>query len=576
MIRILRFLRRYAARYLHWYAAGALALLFTNWVAVTVPLYLADGIDALEQGRAHEVPGIAVTVMALGVLVIAVRTASRLLFFTPGRLVEAEVKRDLFATLMRHQPTFVRRWPPADVISRASSDVNHIRLLSGFGILQVVNTTAAVALTGVQMVRISPDLAALVLLPVVVGLLLTQVFIRRMFTLVRRLQRRLAALGDHILASYRGVASVQAFNAHDAFVHEFSSRNDAYLRTALERANIRTAIGPLLALAGSVNAFLLLYYGGPMVIEGEITIGELVAFTTLIAYLVQPLRSVSFLLAIVKEAESSVERAEEILAPEPERPDLPNPLAAPGAPPAVSIRGLTFGYPGMPAVLHDVEVGVPAGGTLGVVGPTGAGKSTLLSCLARLYNPPEGTVFVDGEDIRRIDLDGWRRTMTLVPQRAYLFSESLQDNVLLSSPSDGRLERALAAAALEVDVAALPDGVATQVGEAGLTLSGGQRQRVALARALVRDKSVLLLDDVLSAVDHATERDLIGTLREEEGATTVIVAHRLSAVQHADVILVLEEGRVTATGTHAELVQRPGFYQQTWYRQADLHAEETA
>jgi ATP-binding cassette subfamily B multidrug efflux pump len=339
---ILNFARRYATRYLHWYAAGALMLVITNWLAVTIPLYLADGIDALDRGQPSEVPRIAGLVVLMGAVLVGVRTGSRLLFFTPGRLVEAEVKRDLFARLLDHQPAFVRRFAPADVISRASSDVNNIRLLAGFGVLQLLNAATALTLTGVQMVRISPELALWVLAPVGVGLVVTQAAIGRMFILIRRMQVQLASLSDHILSTYQGVATVQGFVAQGAFLDRFDGLNSAHLKTSLERANLRTAIGPVLAAAGSVNVFLLLYIGGPMAVRGEISVGQLVAFTTLIAYLVNPLRSVSFLLAIVKEAQASIERATEILDPPADRPDLPAPLAVPSAPPRIDIRGLTF------------------------------------------------------------------------------------------------------------------------------------------------------------------------------------------------------------------------------------------
>lgn len=582
---ILHFARRYALRYLQWYALGAVLLIVTNWLAVTIPLYLADGIDALIEGRPEEVPALALAVVGMGAAVVVVRTASRVLFFTPGRMVEAEVKRDLFSRLLEHQPSFVRRFAPADVISRASSDINHVRLLAGFGALQIVNAAAALSMTGVQMVRISLELALWVLAPVGVGLVLTQLAIGRMFVLVRRMQRQLAGLSDHILSTYQGVATVQGFTAEAAFHERFDEQNKAYLRSSLERANIRTVIGPMLALAGSVNVFLLLYLGGPMAVRGEITVGELVAFTTLIAYLVNPLRSVSFLLSIVKEAQSSIERAREILDPAPDRPELPDPEPVPGSAPAIEIRDLSFHYPesagseeqaarhheaGERGALEQVSLSVPSGSTLGLLGPTGSGKSTLLAVLARLYNPPRGTVFIDGVDILDLDLEEWREAMTLVPQKAFLFSESLKENVLLSELDDGRVEQALAAAALEHDVEALPRGLASPVGEAGLMLSGGQRQRVALARALVREPVLLMLDDVLSAVDHATERELLQTLRARRGITTIIVAHRLTALRHADRIAVLEEGRLTASGTHEELAEQPGFYRDTWLRQADL------
>jgi len=570
---LLRFARRYMVRFLPWFVAGTAALLVTNWLSVTIPLYLADAIDVLREGE--DPTGLVVRnaaiIAGMGAAIMVVRTLSRLLFFTPGRLVEAQVKMDLFERLLRQQPAFLEKWPTGDLMSRISSDVTFVRLIAGFGALQVVNITAAVGLTAVQMVRISPTLAVWMLVPIAIGLGFAQLFIRRMFRLVHKMQAELADLSDHVLSSYQGVAAVHGFRAGGAFGDRFDVLNQRYLGTSKQRAEMRAAIAPTLGFAVAVNVFLLLFVGGPMAIRGEITVGGLVAFTTLVAYLAMPLRGVSFLLSIVKQAQAALERIEEVTAPEPDRPDQPDGSPAPTEPTTIEFRDLHFSYPGDDRqILHGVSLTVPAGSTLGVLGPTGSGKTTLLRCLARLYNPPRGTVFLDGTDILDVDLDDWRTRLAFVPQRAFLFSESLKENVLLGAPDDGRLERVLRLAALDVDIAALPAGVHTVVGESGLMLSGGQRQRTALARGLVRAHTVLVLDDVLSAVDHETERQLIESLRNAGVTpTTVIVSHRISALQHAQQIAVFRHGRVVEVGTHDVLVQREGFYRATWDRQRE-------
>ncbi len=571
---VLRFARRYMTPYWLWFVGGTLCLLGTNWLSVTIPMVLAEAIDALrEGGDATRIVGRnALIIAGMGALIIVVRTASRVLFFTPGRLIEATVKEDLFARLLRQQPSFLQRWPTGDLLSRASSDVNYLRLIAGFGALTAINMVAAVAFTLVQMVRISPMLTLWMLAPIAVGLAFTQLFIRRMFSLVHKMQDELAALSDHVLSTYQGVATVHSFVAERAFLQRFDAQNEAYNQTSKRRAEMRAAIAPTLGLAASVNVFLLLFVGGPMAIRGTISVGELVAFTTLVAFLTGPLRGVSFLLSVVKQGQAALERIEAVMAPEPERPDLPTPLPAPEDPPTISLRGLSFSYPDAPdaEVLHDVSIDIPAGTTLGLLGATGSGKSTLLRCVARLFNPPPGTVLVDGVDLRDIDLDDWRRRLAFVPQRAFLFSESLRDNVLLGAPDDGRLERVLGLAAMDVDVAALPNGADTLVGESGVMLSGGQRQRAALARGLVRQHVVLVLDDVLSAVDHETEHQLIAALRDAGVTpTTLLVSHRISALQHAEQIAVLDAGRLVQRGTHAELVAVPGLYRDTWERQRE-------
>lgn len=574
------FIRRYLWPYGWWYVGGTLALFATNALSVTIPRYLAWGIDALggaepDGATAMEAAG---WIAAMGVAVIGVRTVSRVLFFTPGRLVEAAVKRDLFEAILRHQPSFLRTWETGDLFSRVSSDVSTLRLLAGFGVMQVVNAVIAVGLAATAMASLSPTLALWLFLPIVVSLVVVQGFIQRMFVLMRRMQQELAALSSHILASYRGVATVQGFHAEDAFLERFDRHNEGYLRTMVERSQLRAGLGPVLALATDVDLFLLLFIGGPMVVRGELTIGELVAFTTLVAIVTPPLRASSFLWNIVKSAQASLERIDPLLDTPPERPEGTDGLPAPDRAPALEIRDLRFAYPGAEApALEGVRFSLPAGGTLGVLGPTGSGKTTLARIIARLENPPRGSVFVDGVDLLDLDLDRWREAMTLVPQRPFLFSERLADNVLLGRDDPEALTAVLERAALRPDIEALPRGVDTLVGEAGVMLSGGQRQRTALARGLLRDHVLLLLDDVLSAVDHATESELLEMLREigrtERGLTTVLIAHRVSALQHADLVVVLEGGRMVDQGTPAELLQRPGPYLDTWRQQQAAEAD---
>jgi ATP-binding cassette subfamily B multidrug efflux pump len=575
-VKLTTFVSRYVRPHLRWYTAGIAALVATNWIAVHIPLEVAAAIDALRTPDASGAVGErSLRIAAFGVAVIAVRTLSRIAFFTPGRNIEASIRHDLFASITRQQAPFLRRYPPGDLMSRASSDTNNVRLLFGFGILQLLNSVTAVAFAGVQMFRLAPALALAAAAPIALALLANQFFIRKLYVLIHRMQRELSALSDHILCSYQGVATVQAFGAEPTFLDRFDAANQAYQRTSLSRSNLRTVIGPLLAVAASLNVFVLLYFGGPLVAADRLTLGELVAFVTLIGMLVSPLRATSFLLSIWKQAQVGLERLGEVIDAVPERPDLPEAAAPPRAPPALRVQKLSFAYPDNPTVhvLHEVSFEVAPGSTLGIFGATGSGKTTLVRVLTRVFNPPPGTVFVDGTDIRRLDLDAWRRCVTCVPQKAFLFSETLAENILLGRTDDGCLDTVLAATTLDADVAALPQGTASPVGETGIMLSGGQRQRAAIARGLLRPHPVWILDDVLSAVDHETEHRLLHTLAQlSTGAgrpTTVLVSHRVSALQNADHILVLEHGRVVGQGSHTELIARPGAYRDTWERQRE-------
>ncbi|MFT6231302.1 MAG: ATP-binding cassette subfamily B protein [Myxococcota bacterium] len=574
---VFKFYRTHGPPHWRWYLAGLFTLLCTNFLSVRIPVYLGRAVDVIKAGGDNvqaDVSFYAGVIAAMGVGIIVVRTLSRVAFFTPGRLVEAEVKRNLFQKLLRQQLPFHQVYPAGDLISRSSSDVGYVRLLAGFGAFGIVNTAIALIMAIAQMTEINAFLAAVTMVPVILALLSVRVFIKRMFRLVHKMQKELAQLSDHVLSTYQGIATVKSFAAEDAFAERFDRTNRDYLRTSEQRADMRALIGPILAFAATLNVFVLLYFGGPMAIREEITVGELVAFIALTGFLAGPIRGASFLLSVFKQAEAALQRIDEVADPLPERPDLPNPVAVPPSCPELRVEHLTFAYPDAAdvPVLQDIELVVPPGTTLGIMGATGSGKTTLIRMLTRLFNPPAGTVFVDGIDICTLDLDAWRRTLAVVPQRAFLFSESVRDNILLGAPDDGRLERVLEATTMDVDIAALPQGTETLVGESGVMLSGGQRQRTALARGLIRDHTLLVLDDVLSAVDHKTEHQLIAAMRSGGPSTSIIVANRISAIQHADQIIVLEDGRIVQRGDHASLLTEEGVYRDIWERQSDSAA----
>ncbi len=569
---LLHFARRYLIAYLPWYAVGVLCLAATNWLSVTIPLYLAQGIDALGRPDGSDAVWRATwSVAGMGLAVIVVRTISRLLFFTPGRLVEGRVRDDLFHRMLLHQPSFMSRWPTGDLVSRLTSDINMVRLLAGFTALGIINTALALVMTTTQMVRISPRLALLMALPLTIGFIATLASVGRLRALMMELQEHTAALSDHVLSTYQGIPTLHAFGAEATLTRRFDEHADRWLDASIRRANLRVVIGPALALAASVDVYLLIAMGGPMALAGEVSVGEIVALTSLVAYLTGPLRGMSFILSLFKQSQASLERIDALMNEPLDRPEGGHGIPPTSAPTHIEARGLSFRYPGATVdALSDVNVSVPAGGTLGVFGATGSGKTTLLKLIVRLVNPPRGTLWINDVDAIDLDLDAWRRVATLVPQRAFLFSESIRDNVELGGDDPTALAVSLRRATLDVDVKTLPQGAETIVGEAGLTLSGGQRQRTALARGLYRGGGLLLLDDVLSAVDHHTEHQLIDGIRAQSPRpTTVIAAHRLSALAHADVIVVLERGRMIDSGRHEELIQREGPYRETWLRQSE-------
>jgi len=565
-----RLLRDYAWTYRWSYLAGGLMVWLTNYLAVSIPGEIGDAIDALRAG--NPVGRYVLAIALMGVAVIAVRSLSRILIFNPGRYLEYHLRGDLFAKLMRLQPSFYAQHKRGDIVSRASNDITWVRTLVGFGGLQVVNVTIAVALTGWKMVTLSPRLTLLAGLPVVFGIVAVQLAIRRVFHLSRRNQEQLGEISEHVLGSLQGIATIQGFVAEEAFVKRFEESNLEWLKTGMKLALIRAGALPLLVLSGGVAMFAVVAFGGPMVLAGSISVGQLAAFTALLTVLLPPLRSFGWMLSVIQRGRAALDRIFELMDAPVDRPEGDSGvIVQAGSGPVVELRSLEFAYPDAPnqEVLSEVSLHIPAGAVVGVFGRTGSGKSTLLRLLARLFNPPTGTIFADGDDVNSLDLQSWRQRVTMVPQRPFLFSDTIEANIALEqSPDHDKVRWAVEAAALEQDLEVLPDGLETVVGERGIMLSGGQRQRVALARGLYRGGDVLILDDVLSAVDHNTEARLVDTLtniaRGPGEPTVFIASHRLSAFRNCDLIMVLDRGRLVAHGTHDELAATPGPYRDAW------------
>ena len=567
-----RFVREHVKPLWRWYVAGTLAVLATNWLGVQVPLRMAHGLDQMRAGQPGAATDAAI-IAALGVGVIVVRTLSRIWFFTPGRLAETELRGRFFRHLLRLQPGFYSRYPTGDLLSRATSDVTYARALAGFALLQACNVVGSLTMGVGQMLAMSPKLTLAVALPCLVAYGGVSMATRRLMALQRVSQKQLGALADELLSTFQGVATVQAFCAEDTFARRLDGRAGDLRASNLSMTRIRAVAFPLLTLAGGLATWGLLVFGGGAVRAGTMTAGELAAFIALIAYVLMPMRMLGWLFPVFQRAEAGLERIYIVLNEAELRPDATQRRPAPARGPEIELRNLSFAFPDAPhrPVLREVSVTIPAGGTVGIYGPVGSGKSTLLRLLARLQDPPPGTILVDGADVRDVDLDAWRSSLCVVSQSPFLFSESIAENIGFGASPEA-IERAAAAAALKQDLDALPDGLSTVVGERGIALSGGQRQRVALARGLLRDAQVVLLDDVLSAVDHHTEQELLATLRARAGATRIVVSHRLSALVQTDLVLVLDEGRLVDAGKHADLVQRPGPYRDAWDAQAEAYA----
>jgi ATP-binding cassette subfamily B multidrug efflux pump len=583
-----RFLRRYAAPHTRSYLLGLFFLLATTGLTVAIPSFVELAVDAMTRHETSTAVAFAWAIVGAGIGVMGVRTLSRVLFFNPGRVIEYHLKSDLFSHLTELPRRYYDAMKPGEIVSRGTNDAMAVRGFIGFGSLQVFNVVLTLLFAVGKMVLTDYRLTLWVLVPLLFAVFVLRRAVLEMFKLTRKTQEELGHLSSRVLETYGGANLLQTMNATAMAQARFEERNVALLEVGQKLSFVVAWLLPIVDIVGNACLVLLLFVGGGMVVDKTLTTGELAAFAVLIRIAAGGLNSLGWLVNALQRGWISLGRLYEVLDAPTDKPaeTRPVPRAEAGRGHRLEVRGLTFTHTQVDAeargpAVDGLSFSLEPGRTLGIFGVTGAGKSTLLDLLARVHEPPEGTVFLDGVDVREIELKAYRQAMAYVPQDAWLFSQTLRENVALADDAkardDARVEAAVSAACLGDDLRALADGLETRVGERGVMLSGGQRQRAALARAFYRDFEVLLLDDVLSAVDHATEKRLIEAIYERgRGATTLIVSHRVSALKHADHIIVLEGGKLAAEGTHAALVGQEGPYAKAWRLQKAQEEPEVA
>jgi ATP-binding cassette subfamily B protein len=490
-----------------------------------------------------------------------------------SRRVETDLRDHLYDHLQRMSAEFYDRYPTGDVMARTTNDLLAVRMVAGPALMYLVDTTIRTLLVAPAMIAISPRLTLMALLPLL-GLPVAMVVLGRVIhQRTQAIQAQFSQLTSHAHENLSGVRVVRSYRQEEAETAHFRALNDTYQERNLGLARVQGAFFPLLSLLGGVSGLAVLYAGGLLVMSGVVSVGEFVAFGVYLAMLVWPMIALGWAVNLVQRGAASMGRINELFREQPAITGAPSPVALPPASGAraLEFRNVWFSYPGAKErgwVLQDIGFRVEPGSSLAIVGATGSGKSTLVDLIVRTYDPDRGAVLIDGVDVRQLSLEELRRAVGFVPQETFLFGETLRRNILLGAPDDGRLERVSEVAQLTEALPALPDGYDTLLGERGINLSGGQKQRTAIARALAQDPPLFVLDDALSAVDTNTEARILAGLRSAlSGRTSIIVSHRLVAVRDADMILVLDGGRIVERGTHSGLLAAGGRYWELLRRQ---------
>jgi ATP-binding cassette, subfamily B, multidrug efflux pump len=578
----LRPLFPYLKKYRNSYLVGTICVFLNNGIWILFPQVIRWAVDDLYLGVTRG------KLLTYALLLLAVAGAKGIFQFLTrwimigiSREIEFDLRNDLFQHLERLSYSYYQRTRTGDIMARATNDLNAVRMLLGPAIMYSANTIVFTAGALAFMLSISPKLTFYAFLPLPVVSVTIQYFGRRIHERFERIQAMFSEISARTQENLSGARVIRAYVQEEAEIAAFETSNREYIWRSLKLVRLMGMLWPTLEIMLGFAIVLALWLGGREVLFHHMTVGAFVAFNTYMIQLTWPVVALGWVINIFQRGTASMGRLNEILVEQPEIADsLELATADKGVAPQIEgeieFRNLNFAYQDS-QVLHDVNLRIPAGSSLAIVGPTGSGKTTLVSLIPRIYDAAPGSVLIDGRPVREYPLALLRQNIGFVPQETFLFSETVRENIAFGKEdaTDEEIRAAAEAASIAEDIEIFPEKYRTLVGERGITLSGGQKQRSAIARAIIRNPRILILDDALSSVDTHTEDKILNHLREiMRERTTIFISHRVSTVRNADRIAVLHGGRIVELGTHQELLDRNGYYTELYNKQ--LLEEELA
>ncbi len=552
---------------------GILCLLIVDALQLFIPRFIKWAVDDLTSLNIDlwKLGGYAGYIMAVAVLIALLRYVWRRCLIGMSRRVEEGLRNQLFNHIQSLSPAYFDHTRTGDLMAHATNDITHVRMAVGMGMVALTDAVFLGAAAAGFMFYINVKLTIFALLPMPLIAFSARFFSRRMHRKYQEVQAAFAEMTETVRERLAGIRIVKTYNLEDESARKLQEMSSAYIQRNLALVRITGSFYPMMIFFTNLALVIVIFLGGRQAVCGDITTGDFVAFINYLNLMTWPMMALGWVTNLLQRGAASLDRINVILKTRPEIQEQPQALPLGSVKGALVFENVAFAYgPAGPEVVSKVDFKIPAGGSLGIVGPPGSGKTSLLRLIPRLYDIRGGNISLDGRPLREIPLADLRRAIGFVPQEPFLFSGTIQDNITLATTTvdPERLRQALEKARLTDTIAALPAGLDTIVGEKGVVLSGGQKQRIALARALFHDARILLLDDPISQVDVETGAAIIRHLQEFSGQKTIfMVSHRLSAVRHADWIMVMEKGVVTDSGTHEILMSRDGYYSRTYQLQ---------
>jgi ATP-binding cassette, subfamily B, multidrug efflux pump len=574
MLRDLAPLFKYMRRYRWGYLWGTLSCIATNIIWVQFPRVLGNAIDTISRGTTHQ------RILFFAGLIVAISLgkgiflyAQRWILIGISRDIEYDIRNELFLKLESQDTGFYQRYRTGDLMARMTNDLNAVRMLLGPGLMYSANTVFLSLFALVYLLHYSPYLTLVALAPMPIASILVQYFGSLIHTRFERIQASFSDISAQAQENYSGVRLIRAFVREKSEIGRFEKLNREYIARALRLVQLMGMLWPTLEFILGISMVITLLAGGHLVIEHRISVGDFIGFNTYMLQLIWPIIAVGWVVNIFQRGTASVKRIHELMEAEPAIHDGSSAVSLFGEERRldgdIEFRNLSFSY-GETPVLKNISLKIPAGSSLAIVGPTGSGKTTLVNLIPRLYDAPQGGLFIDGRPVTDYPLEVLRQNIGMIPQETFLFSETIRENLAFGAPhaTAEELLRAAEAARIRQEFEEFPQGFETMVGERGVTLSGGQKQRSAIARALLRRPAILILDDALASVDTYTEERILGGLRDyTASSTTILISHRVSTVRSADQIAVLNRGRIVELGAHDELLARDGYYASLYQKQ---------